>query len=134
MDGSEDCIDEILNEMYFSASDKENSIIGYYCFGESAQVPVGNEFGVYYCKDSIDIGLGIKPNLCKQGLGFKFLSEGINSAKNKLFAKKLRLTVASFNEGVIKVYSRAGFEKVHSFERITETGRTYFQVMIKEII
>lgn len=134
MDGSEDCIDEILNEMYFSASDKENNLIGYYCFGESAQVPVGNEFGVYDCKDSIDIGLGIKPNLCGQGLGLKFLSEAINFAKNKLLAKSLRLTVASFNERAIKVYKRAGFEKVHSFERITETGRIDFFVMIKEII
>ncbi|MDV4152285.1 GNAT family N-acetyltransferase [Clostridium sp. AL.422] len=133
MDGSDDCIDEILNEMYFSAFDKENNLIGYYCFGESAKVPTGNEFGVYDCKDSIDIGLGIKPILCGQGLGLKFLCEGINFAKNKLLAKRIRLTVASFNQRAIKVYKRAGFVKVHSFERIAEAGRTDFQVMIKEL-
>ncbi len=50
----------------------------------------------------------------------KALSEGINFTKNKLLAKSIRLTVASFNKLAIKVYKRAGFEKVHSFERITE--------------
>ncbi|MCF0147375.1 MAG: GNAT family N-acetyltransferase [Clostridium sp.] len=134
MEDSDSCIDELISEMYFSASDKYNNLIGYYCFGESAQVPAGNKFGVYDCKDSLDIGLGIKPSLCGQGLGFEFLTEGISFAKNKLLAKKIRLTVASFNERAIKVYEGAGFEKVHSFERITETERTDFQVMIKEII
>ena len=85
-----------------------------------------------YTMYSIDIGLGIKPNLCSKGLGFNFLCEGINFAKNKLLAKSIRLTVASFNKRAIKVYKRAGFEKVHSFERITETERTDFQVMIKK--
>ena len=64
MDGSDDSIYEILNEKYFSVTDKENNLIGYYCFGVAAQVPAGNKFGVYNCKENIDIGLGIKPNLC----------------------------------------------------------------------
>lgn len=134
MDGSDNCINELLNGTYFSVFDKENNLIGYYCFGESAQVPVGNEFEVYRCNDITDIGLGIKPNLCGQGLGLEFLSNGLNFAKNKLSAKGVRLTVATFNQRAIKIYKRAGFEKVHSFERISETGKINFWVMIKEII
>lgn len=133
MDGSDNCIDELLNGTYFLVSDKESNLIGYYCFGKSAQVPVGNKLGVYNCKDIIDIGLGIKPNLCGQGLGLKFLNNGLDFAKNKLSAKRVRLTVATFNKRAIKVYKNAGFEKIYSFERIAETEKVEFWVMIKEI-
>lgn len=130
MDGSDNCIDELLNGTYFSASDEENNLIGYYCFGESAQVPVGNQFGAYNCKDIIDIGLGINPNLCGQGLGLKFLNSGLDYARNNLSAKRFRLTVVTFNQRAIKVYQKAGFEKINSFERITKTGKIDFWVMI----
>lgn len=130
MDGSDNCIDELLNGTYFSASDEENNLIGYYCFGESAQVPVGNQFGAYNCKDIIDIGLGINPNLCGQGLGLKFFNSGLDYARNNLSAKRFRLTVATFNQRAIKVYQKAGFEKSNSFERITKTGKIDFWVMI----
>ncbi|MFL0269360.1 GNAT family N-acetyltransferase [Candidatus Clostridium radicumherbarum] len=130
MDGSDNCIDELLNGTYFSVSDRENNLLGYYCFGESAQVPVGNQFGVYDCKDITDVGLGISPNLCGQGLGLKFFNSGLDFARNNLSAKGFRLTVAAFNQRAIKVYQRAGFEKVNSFERKMETGKIDFLVMI----
>lgn len=130
MDGSDKCLEELLNGYYFSVSDKENNLIGYYCFGESAQVPVGNQFGVYDCKDITDVGLGIEPNLCGQGLGLDFFYNGLDFAKNNLSAKAFRLTVAAFNKRAIKVYERARFQKVSSFERISENGKTEFWVMI----
>ena len=130
MDESDSCINELLNGYYFSVSDKENNLIGYYCFGESAQVPAGNRFGVYDSKDITDIGLGIKPNLCGKGLGLNFFSSGLEFARNKLSSKVFRLTVATFNQRAIKVYERIGFKKVNSFERISESGKIEFWVMI----
>jgi RimJ/RimL family protein N-acetyltransferase len=130
MDESDNCIKELLNGYYFSVIDSENNLIGYYCFGESAQVPVGNQFGVYDSRDIIDIGLGIKPNLCGQGLGLDFFSNGLDFARNKLSAKGFRLTVASFNERAIKVYEKLGFRKVNSFKRVSENGEIEFWVMI----
>lgn len=129
MDESDSCINELLNG-YYSVSDGENNLIGYYCFGESAQVPAGNLFGVYDIKDITDIGLGIKPDLCGQGFGTNFLYSGLDFARNKLSAKEFRLTVANFNKRAIKVYERIGFKKVDSFERISEFGKTEFEVMI----
>jgi hypothetical protein len=67
MDESDNCIKELLNGNYFSALDNKNNLVGYYCFGESAQVPIENQFGVYESRGITDIGLGIKPNLCGQG-------------------------------------------------------------------
>lgn len=129
MDGSDGCIDELLNGYFFFVSDEESNLLGYFCFGQSAKVPVGNQFGVYTDDDIIDIGLGIKPSLCGQGLGFDFLSHCLEFAKNKLAAKRFRLTVASFNERAIKIYERIGFKKVHSFIRVSENGEMEFFVM-----
>ena len=42
----------------------------------------------------------------------------------------MRLTVAAFNERAIRVYERAGFKKVNSFERVSEHGKMEFLVMI----
>lgn len=129
MDGSDNCINELLNDDYYSVSDDENSLIGYYCFGESAQVPAGKQFGVYDDKGITDIGLGIKPNLCGKGLGFNFLCNGLDFARNMLSAKGFRLTVATFNKRAIKVYEKAGFRKINSFERISGAGKMDFSVM-----
>lgn len=73
MNESNDCINELLNGDYFSVSDIKNNLVGYYCFGESAEVPVGNRFGVYNFNDITDVGLGIKPDLRGQGLGVNFV-------------------------------------------------------------
>lgn len=129
MDGSEECINELLNGWYFSASDTKNALVGYYCFGEAAQVPAGNQFEVYASKDFIDIGLGIKPDLCGHGFGADFLTNGLEFAKKKLSVNGFRLTVAAFNKRAIKVYEKAGFKKVNSFYRISDAGKTEFWVM-----
>jgi len=129
MDGSDNCINELLNGYYFSVYNKENNLIGYYCFEQSAQVPIGKQFGVYDDKDVTDIGLGIKPDLCGQGLGFDFLINGLEFARSKLSVKGFRLTVATFNQRAIKVYERIGFKRVNSFERISEIGKIEFWVM-----
>lgn len=128
MDGSNNCIDELLNGAYFSVSDIENNLMGYYCFGKSAQV--GNQFGVYDCREITDIGLGINPNLCGQGLGLEFFSKGLDFARNNLSVKRFRLTVATFNQRAINVYLRAGFKKVYYFKRKAEVGKIDFWVMI----
>lgn len=74
--------------------------------------------------------MGIKPNLCGQGLGLNFFSSGLEFARSKLSSKGFRLTVATFNQRAIKVYERIGFKKVNSFERISENGKIKFLVMI----
>lgn len=129
MDGSDSCINEFLNGFYLYACDEDSNLLGYFCFGQSAQVPVGNQFGVYTDDDIIDIGLGIKPDLCGQGLGFEFLSYGLEFAQNNISGKGFRLTVASFNERAIKIYERIGFKKFNSFIRISESEEMEFWVM-----
>jgi RimJ/RimL family protein N-acetyltransferase len=130
MDQSAECINELLNGDYYSVTDIDNNLIGYFCFGKSAQVPVGNQFGVYEMDNITDVGLGIKPDLCGQGFGEDFIKKGLDFAQHKRSSIRFRLTVASFNQRAIKVYQRVGFTKVNSFKRISENIETEFEVMI----
>ncbi|MDI9215812.1 MULTISPECIES: GNAT family protein [Clostridium] len=130
LDGNNNCIRELLNGDYYSAVDMKNSIVGYYCFGRSAQVPIGHKYGVYNNKSIMDIGLGINPEFCGQGLGKEFLKIGLDFAREEFNVKEFRLTVASFNKRAIKVYERVGFRKVYSFMRISHINAIEFDVMI----
>lgn len=130
MDGSEECINELLNEFYYSALDENGQIVGYYCFGESAQVPAGNQFGAYDDNNVTDIGLGMCPEFCGQGAGSEFLSEGIRFAKENLNANRFRLTVANFNKRAIKAYKSGGFKEHMAFVRSSDKGNLEFITMI----
>lgn len=129
MDGSEECLNELLDGSYYSVNDKDGNLIGYFCFGKAAQVPAGNRFGAYDSNEYTDIGLGVRPDLCGQGLGLRFLQEGMLFARNEMSAGKLRLTVARFNQRAMTVYERAGFVKGMSFERVSEKGNIEFIIM-----
>ncbi len=129
MDDSEETLHELLDESYFADFDEADRLIGYFCFGKSARVPAGNSFGVYDEENQMDIGLGMRPDLCGQGQGSHFFSKGLEFARNTLSAKEFRLTVAAFNMRAIKAYQRIGFSKVDSFVRTSEHGEIEFWVM-----
>lgn len=129
MDETDECLDELLNGSYYSVADSQDSLIGYFCYGKSAQVAAGNAFGAYSNDSYTDIGLGIRPDLCGKGLGLGFLEEGMAFSRREFSVEKFRLTVAGFNERAIKVYERTGFVKEMSFERVYEKGSIAFWVM-----
>lgn len=130
MDGSAEDISELLNGTYYAVLDREEDLIGYYCFGESAQVPAGRQFEAYEARAFTDIGLGIRPDLCGQGKGAEFLEVGMTFGNTQFDIKHFRLTVAAFNQRAIKVYERIGFKKITSFQRMLEKEGTEFYVMI----
>lgn len=116
MDNSHEGMDELLNGTYYKFLDNE-VLIGYCCFGNSAQVPMGLQYGAYPENNSIDMGLGMRPNLTGKGYGFTFVSSILEFAQNKLNAHSFRLTVASFNMRAIALYRKLGFKPVMVFSR-----------------
>lgn len=86
--------------------DKENNIIGFFSF---------NTVDI----NTIDIGLGMRPNLIGNGNGLEFLKAGLEFAKSKYTPQKITLSVATFNQRAIKVYRKIGFEDVDTFMQDT---------------
>ena len=63
---------------------------------------------------SVELGLGLRPDLCGHGLGEGFTRLGMGLVRDLHGAARITLAVAAFNARAITVYERCGF---------LETGR-----------
>jgi ribosomal-protein-alanine N-acetyltransferase len=75
---------------------------------------------------SVDIGLGMKPELTGKGIGLDFIKAGLEYAVFKYNPLEITLSVATFNERAIKVYKKAGFKLVETFMQDTNGSRFEF--------
>ncbi len=105
---NDETVNELMNGEYYACVDSEKHLTGYFCFGKSAQIPTTENN--MYRMDALDIGLGLKPELCSNGLGSAFMKSGMEYAKKNLGATNFRLTVACFNKRAINLYMKLGFE------------------------
>lgn len=95
---------------------QENKAAGFYSFAQTD-------------KETVDIGLGMKPDLTGRGKGIVFLEAGLQFAKTNYQPQKITLSVAAFNKRAIKVYQSLGFRKVESFVQATNGGHFDFVKM-----
>ncbi|WP_144508310.1 GNAT family N-acetyltransferase [Bacillus thuringiensis] len=109
--GAKEVIEELLDGTYYGCCDDNGEFIGYFCFGENAQVSGGRDAHLYGGEDVIDIGLGMKPALTGKGLGKMFFQAGIDFVVKEFRPKTFRLSVATFNTRAIKLYKNIGFQQ-----------------------
>lgn len=115
MDADPEDLAEFLNpeerkNTYFSVI-QNGEVVGFYSFTQAAD-------------ETIDIGLGMKPDLTGNGKGLDFLRAGMEFARTTYNPEKITLSVAAFNKRAIKVYEKMGFEKVERFQQATN-GSVY---------
>lgn len=128
---SEDGLAEMLDRRspHYAARNDDGELVGFFCYGTSAQV-WGNEMPDLYDEDmTIDIGLGMRPDLTGKGLGLAFVHSGLDFARAYFRPQSLRLFVLAFNERAICVYERAGFARAGVFVRQNEHGEVVFVKM-----
>ena len=106
-DHNENNVEGYMDGTHFACMAESGELIGYFCFGENARIPTIEEN--VYDDGFLDVGLGLRPDLCGKKYGPAFLDKGIDYAQQKFNTKCFRLSVASFNERAIKVYTKAGF-------------------------
>ncbi|GAA0492451.1 GNAT family protein [Salinibacillus aidingensis] len=80
--------------------------------------------------DTIDIGLGLRPDITGKGYGLTFLKEGLSFAEKNYNPGMITLSVATFNQRAIKVYKRAGFTEAGTFIQNTNGGQYEFLRMV----
>ena len=97
---------------YYAITDGDGTLVGYCCFGADAQVPGGT-----YKEPALDIGVGMQPALTGQGYGDSFFAAVVDFALLALAPRRLRVTVAAFNQRAMRVYEKAGFRSVEFFGR-----------------
>ena len=117
---------EMLDGSYYALLN-EHDVVGFFCIGENAQVPIGHQFGVYV-DDFVDMGLGMHPSLVGKGNGTAFCTYILQFIEKQYEGKSIRLTVANFNKKAIHLYEKLGFVKI---AEITSNS-TEFMTMIKK--
>jgi ribosomal-protein-alanine N-acetyltransferase len=119
----EDDLAELLDpglrgEAYFAADTDDSDLVGYFSFKPDGATLV--------------VGLGLRPDLTGRGLGGSFLSAGLGFGRDRFGSEQFSLAVATFNERAIKVYERAGFERVRLYTHETNGGSWEFLEMRRE--
>ncbi|MGD6833132.1 GNAT family N-acetyltransferase [Sutcliffiella halmapala] len=114
---SDDTMSELLDGSYYAVYSGDDRLFGFYCKGNSAQVPAGHASGAYL-DACLDIGLGMKPNMTGSGRGSSFFSFILDSLDEEEEGQaSFRLTVATFNKRAMALYTKLGFEKKINFEQ-----------------
>ena len=78
---------------------------------------------------TVELGLGLRPDLTGKGLGLDFLTAGMNFAREWFEPKRFTLAVATFNGRAIRIYERAGFRRGETYTHETNGGRHPFLSM-----
>lgn len=99
---------------YFAARDEHGELIGYLCFGTAATVSDAPEPRPFDADGALCFGLGLRPDLTGQGkgLGLGYVRAGLDFARERFAPPAFRLYVLTWNERAIRVYERAGFQRV----------------------
>lgn len=80
---------------------------------------------------TLDIGLGMRPDLTGKGNGFEFLMACIAFIQKEYKPEKITLSVATFNQRAIKLYRKVGFKEVETF--MQDTNGSTFEFLKMEI-
>ncbi|WP_458207205.1 GNAT family N-acetyltransferase [Haladaptatus sp. NG-SE-30] len=80
---------------------------------------------------TLDIGLGMHPDLTGRGHGGSFVEAGLEFARTAYDPDEFALAVAMFNERAISVYESVGFERVGTFLQETNGGEYEFLPMAR---
>ncbi len=99
---------------YFAA-DSDGALAGYFHFKP--------------LDESVEIGLGLRPDLTGRGLGCDFVEAGMAFARDRFSPARFTLAVATFNLRAISVYERAGFTAERQVLRETNGGQFQFVEM-----
>ncbi len=110
---------------YHSVRNERGELIGFCCFGPDARVAGGNYEDAE--GETLDVGLGLRPDLTGKGMGLGFTSAVLELAKERFSVLEFRLTVAAFNLRAFRVYERAGFQEAGRF-RSERDGRQFVQM------
>lgn len=97
-------------EGYYPAVDQHGALAAFAVFGVEARVR-----GQEPAADTLDVGLGVRPDLTSLGIGTELLGFIVAQAGASQVTSTLRCAVAVFNARSLALCHRAGFSPVRDF-------------------
>jgi ribosomal-protein-alanine N-acetyltransferase len=105
-------LDERMRRATYYAVEARGELVGFFAFELDDR--------------TVEVGLGLRPDLTGRGLGRPFLAAGLRFAERQYAPTTFRLAVAAFNHRAIRVYERAGFRATTTFQQHTNGGQHEF--------
>jgi ribosomal-protein-alanine N-acetyltransferase len=99
-------------ESYYSVFNEENELVGLFVFKPAGQ--------------TVEVGLGLRPDLTGKGLGRAFLTAGLTFGQEHFSVGMWSLSVATFNTRAIRLYGQVGFIPLNRFMHHTNGGEYEF--------
>jgi len=115
---------------YVVVAGADGSVAGFVTVGANARVP-GAEVAGLYQTESVDIGLGMRPDLTGRGFGSAFLATALEWTSGHDRPETFRLVVATFNLRAIRTYERAGFVVGPTFDSPVRDRTASFLLMTR---
>jgi [ribosomal protein S18]-alanine N-acetyltransferase len=110
----------LRGEAYWSVKDDTGALVGHFSLKPKDE-------------RTVEIGLGLRPDLTGRGLGGPLLAAGLEFALTRFAPDRFLLSVATFNQRAIKVYERAGFAPVRTYIHSTSGGEWEFLEMSRSV-
>lgn len=99
------------------------------------QAMAGGTLAGFFCViqdgPAIEIGLGLRPDLCGKGVGKGFVDQAVSFIEGHYQFDKLVMHVAVFNQRAVKVYRSCGFRDAGLIEQSSNGGVYEFLIMEK---
>lgn len=76
------------------------------------------------------LGLGLRPDLCDQGLGAAFVRAIAVEAARLNPQHQIDLEVFTWNDRALRAYEKAGFKHTDTYEKLTPIGVSSFHCMV----
>lgn len=106
-------------ESYYAVLNEENDLAGFFVFKPD---PSGH---------TVEVGLGLRPDLTGKGLGRAFVNAGLLFGQEHFSVEMWSLSVATFNTRAIRLYEQVGFTPLNTFLHHTNGGEYEFLRMVQ---
>lgn len=116
-DGSEFADPEIREAQYLTVRDsRDRSLVGY--------------VQLFPLDRAVRIGIGLRPDLCDQGLGTPIIKLAIEEAARRQPGAEIDLEVEQWNKRAIRAYEKAGFAITDEYTRRATHGPVRLYCMV----
>jgi [ribosomal protein S18]-alanine N-acetyltransferase len=111
---------------YAAVVDDTGSLVGYLCVGQEARVP-----GLTESDGTLDIGVGMRPDLVGRGLGRDFGAAVLDHIRDRYGDRPLRAVVQDWNERSLRLARGLGFRDAGTHQCVQDGQPVSYVLLVR---